>query len=472
MTTAFVVGSGPNGLAGAVRLAQAGLDVTVLEAEADIGGGTRSADLTGDGLIHDVCSAVHPFALASPYFSSLDLATVGLEWAWPEIDVAHPLDDASAGTMHRSLDATVDSLGVDGEAWRRSFGPLADRLDRLTADTFQPLLGVPDHPVSLARFGLAASQPATMFARRFSTAGARALWAGSAAHVFHPLTRPMTSSVGLMLVAASHAVGWPVAVGGSQAISQALARLIIDAGGRIETSTRVSRFEEVADADVVLFDLSPTAVADITGDRLPRRVRRAYRRWRNGPAAFKVDFAVEGGVPWTNEDCRRAGTIHVGGTIDEIAEAEAATWQGRMPERPFLLVGQQYLADPSRSVGDTHPVWSYAHVPNGFDGDATEAIIAQIERFAPGFRDRIVARSIRSTSQIEAHNTNFSGGDISTGANDPWQLIARPRLSTDPYSTGIPGVYICSAATPPGAGVHGMCGANAAASALRQLKRD
>lgn len=469
MATGIVVGSGPNGLAAAVRLAQSGVDVTVLEAADEIGGGTRSAELTGDGLVHDVCSAVHPFALASPYFSSLDLEAAGLSWAWPEIDLAHPLDDGTAGTMFRSLDATAASLGPDGAAWRAAFGPLAGRLDALTADTLQPLVRVPDHPVSLLRFGLGAAQPATLFARRFSTAAGRALWAGSAAHVFHPLSRPMTSSVGLMLVASSHAVGWPVAVGGSRAIADALARLVTDAGGRIETSTPVTDFGQVADADVVMFDLSPAAVSAIVGDRLPARVRRAYRRWRNGPAAFKVDFAVDGGIPWTNEDCRRAGTVHVGGTIEEIADAEAATWKGRMPDRPFMLVGQQYLADPSRSVGDLHPVWAYAHVPNGYAGDATDTVIAQIERFAPGFRDRIVATSVRSTSQIEAHNANFVGGDISTGANDPWQLVARPRLSASPYATGVPGVYICSAATPPGAGVHGMCGANAARSALRYL---
>lgn len=470
MATAIVVGSGPNGLAASVRLAQAGVDVTVLEAETEIGGGTRSADLTGDGLIHDVCSAVHPFALASPYFSSLDLAGAGLEWAWPEIDLAHPLDDGSAGTMYRSLDATAESLGGDGQAWRDAFGPLAGRLDALTADTLRPLLRIPSHPVSLVRFGLGAAQPATTFARRFSTARGRALWAGSAAHAFHPLTRPMTSAVGLMLNASSHAVGWPVAVGGSRSIADALAHLLAEAGGRIETSTRVTGLEQVSHADIVLFDLSPTAVAAIVGDRLPARVRRAYRRWRNGPAAFKVDFAIDGGVPWRNEDCRRAGTVHVGGTIEEITAAEAATWKGRMPDRPFVLVGQQYLADPTRSAGDLHPLWTYAHVPNGYAGDATETIISQIERFAPGFRSRIVARAVRSTSQIEAHNPNFIGGDISTGANDPRQLVARPRLSTDPYSTGIPGTYICSAATPPGAGVHGMCGANAAASALRYLQ--
>lgn len=471
MATAFVVGSGPNGLAAAVRLAQAGVDVTVLEAASEIGGGTRSGDLTGDGLIHDVCSAVHPFALASPYFASLDLAGAGLEWAWPEIDLAHPLDGGRAAAMHRSIDATAESLGDDGTAWRKMFGPLANRLDALTADTLQPLIRVPSHPVSLVRFGLGALQPATVFARRFSTAEARALWAGSAAHVFHPLSRPMTSSVGLMLVASAHAVGWPVAVGGSRSIAAALARLLTDAGGRIETGRRVSSFDQVGDADVVMFDLAPEAVADIAGDRLPERVRRAYRRWRRGTAAFKVDFAVEGGVPWTNPDCRRAGTVHVGGTLEEIAEAEAATWKGRMPKRPFLLVGQQYLADPSRSVGDTHPVWAYAHVPHGYDRDATDIVVDQIERFAPGFRDRLVATSTRSPADIAADNANFIGGDISTGANSPWQLVARPRLAVDPYAIGIPGAYICSAATPPGAGVHGMCGANAAASALRQLER-
>jgi phytoene dehydrogenase-like protein len=335
----------------------------------------------------------------------------------------------------------------------------------------RPVLHVPSHPVSLVRFGLPALTPATLLARTWGTEQARGLFGGVAAHALAPLNRPMSSSVGMALTSACHAFGWPVAKGGSRSITDALAAVLRAHGGTIETGVRVGSLDVLGDPDVVALDLAPGAVAEIAGDRLPARVARAYRRYKHGPAAFKMDLAVEGGVPWANEAARSAGTVHAAGPFDEIVVQEREINRGRMPERPFVLVAQQYLADPSRSAGDVHPVWAYAHVPNGYDGDATEVLIDQIERFAPGLRERIVGRAVRTPAEMSAYNANYVGGDIITGANTPWQTTIRPRLALDPYATGIPGVYICSAATPPGAGVHGMNGANAAASALRYLSR-
>jgi phytoene dehydrogenase-like protein len=468
LSDAIVVGSGPNGLACAVELARNGVGVTVLEAEETIGGGTRTSELTEPGLLHDDCSATHPMAAGSPFLNSLDLGKHGLEWRWPEIDLAHPLDDGSAGVMLRSLDDSAAGLGEDGAAWRRVFSPSA-HFEDLLEDMFAPIIHLPRHPIRLARFGIPAAAPATLLARSWKTAQARALFGGVAAHAFSPLTRLMSSSVGCALIDACHAFGWPVAKGGSRAISDALASVLAENGGVIETGRRVGSLAELPPADVIAFDLAPRAVAEIADDRLPGRVARAYRRYRHGPGAFKVDLAVEGGVPWTNEACRSAGTVHAAGSFEEIVAVERETNRGRMPERPFVLVGQQYLADPERSKGNLHPVWAYAHVPSGHRGDATDAVLAQIERFAPGFRERIVATSVRNPADLTAYNSNYVGGDIITGANTPVQVLFRPRLALDPYSTGIPGVYICSAATPPGAGAHGMNGYNAARSALRHL---
>lgn len=469
MSEAIVVGSGPNGLACAVALAREGVRVTVLEAEETIGGGTRTSELTVPGVLHDHCSAVHPIAVASPFLNSLELARYGLEWRWPEVDLAHPLDDGTAGVLQRSLDETVAGLGSDGRRWGRLFGSPARSFDLLTQDILRPVLHVPSHPLRLARFGLPAAMPATVLTRLFETPQARALFGGVAAHAFSPLSGPMSSSVGMALTTACHSFGWVVAHGGSRAITDALAAVLDELGGKIETDARVASLAELPAAQTVVCDLAPGAVADLAGDRLPRRVERAYRRYRHGPGAFKVDLAVEGGVPWTNPACRRAGTVHAIGSFEEIVAAEREINRGRMPQRPFVLVGQQYLADPERSAGDVHPIWAYAHVPNGYPGSAEEALIDQIERFAPGLRERIVGRFVRSTAELAASNSNYIGGDIITGANTPVQVLIRPRLALDPYSTGIPGVFICSAATPPGAGVHGMNGYNAAKSALRHL---
>jgi phytoene dehydrogenase-like protein len=470
LSEAVVVGSGPNGLACAVALARAGVRVTVLEAEPSIGGGTRTSELTIAGLLHDHCSAVHPMAAGSPFLNSLGLAEHGLQWRWPEVDLAHPLDDGSAGVLRQSLKDTAHGLGSDGAAWRRLFAAPAAAFDALNEDLLRPVLRLPRHPIALARFGLPAAMPATVLARLWKGPQARALFGGVAAHAFSPLNRPLSSAVGMALTTACHRFGWPVARGGSRAITDALAAVLLEHGGRIETGVRVRSLSELPSVDVVVFDLAPAAVAEIAGGRLPGRVARAYRRYRHGPGAFKVDLAVQGGVPWTNEACRRAGTVHAIGSFEETVVSEREVNRGRMPERPFVLVGQQYLADPERSAGDVHPVWAYAHVPSGYEGDAESALIDQIERFAPGLRERIVAKSVRSPAQLAAYNANYVGGDILTGANTPVQVLIRPRFSLDPYATGIPGIFICSAATPPGAGAHGMNGYNAACSALKHLR--
>jgi len=469
MSTALVVGGGPNGLAAAISLASKGVQVTVLEAADEVGGGARSSEAIIPGLLHDHCSAIHPMAVGSQFLTGFDLQRYGLSWRWPEIDCVHPLDGGGAGVLHRSVEQTAAGLGSDGSRWRHAFGYPAARFDALSADIMGPLLRIPHHPLMLARFGAPTVLPASSFARFFRTGEGRALFGGVAAHAFRPLHYPMTSAIGTGIIAAGHRHGWAVAEGGSQSITNAMVALLGDLGGKIETGVRVQTASQLPPADVTMFDLAPSAVADILGDRLPRRVSRAFTRFRRGPGAFKVDFAVEGGVPWTNPDAHRAGTVHLAGTYSELAATEREIHAGRMPERPFVLVGQQYLADPQRSVGNTHPVWSYAHVPNGYAGDATEAIIAQIERFAPGFRERIVGRAVRSTTQMAAYNLNYNGGDIMTGAKDIRQLTFGPRITLSPYTIGVPGMYICSAATPPGPGAHGMCGANAAQKALAYL---
>ena len=469
MSSAIVVGSGPNGLAAAARLTRAGLDVTVLEASDTIGGGTRSSEMIVPGLLHDHCSAFHPMAAASPFLRSLDLGVDGPTWRHPTVDCAHPLDDESAGVLCRSIDRTAHGMGDDGQRWRRVFAPMVSRFDDLFADASQPVLRVPRHPLTMARFGAGAMLPATAVARLWTTKEAKALWAGVAAHAFTRLDRPMTSAVGLMLIVAAHAEGWVVAEGGSRAIAEALASDVVRHGGRIETGVHVTSAGDLPPSDVLMLDVSPSIAADILGDRLPDRIARAYRRFRHGPGAFKVDFAIEGGVPWTAHAARHAGTVHLGGTAGEVVRTEEAVHRGTMPVRPFVLVGQQYLADPTRSVGDIHPLWTYAHVPHGYGGDATEPMIAQIERFAPGFRERIVGMAVRSSTEMSVYNPNYVGGDVIGGASSLTQLLFRPRLAIDPYFTGIPGTYLCSASTPPGAGAHGMCGANAATRALAWL---
>ncbi|GGO86257.1 dehydrogenase [Nocardioides phosphati] len=469
MTTAVVVGSGPNGLAAALTLAAEGVQVRVIEAADTLGGGTRSAELTLPGLVHDECSGFHPFALASPFAARFDLARAGLTWRWAEAETAHPLDGGRGAVVRRSVAETAAGLGEAGRTWSQVFGPLVQRFDTISQEILQPVLHLPRHPIHLARFGLSSALPATLLARHFPTPEARALFAGVAAHSFQELGSIASSAIGVALVTAAQADGWPVAQGGSVAIRDAILKRAAEHGAEFETGRRVGSLDELGGPDLVMLDMTPRAAAAIIGERLPGRVRRAYTRYRHGPGAFKVDFAVEGGVPWTHEGSRIAGTVHLGGDLAEIAAAERDVTAGRMPERPFVLVGQQYVADPTRSVGDVHPLYAYAHVPAGYTGDATEAIVQRIEQFAPGFRDRIRATYVRSTTAMSEHNENYVGGDIVTGANDPLQLLFRPRVALDPYATGVEGVYLCSAATPPGAGAHGMCGYNAATRALARL---
>ncbi|MGV0594401.1 phytoene desaturase family protein [Mycolicibacterium porcinum] len=476
MSTAVVVGSGPNGLAAAITLAAAGVDATVLEADDTIGGGVRSssgglADGFPAGLVIDHCAAIHPMAVGSPFLTGLGLERHGLQWKWPEVDCAHPLDDGEAGLLYRSVDQTAVALGADGSRWRRAFGGPSVKFDTLAQDIMGPLLRVPRHPLALARFGVPTVLPASVFSRLFRTEPARALFGGVAAHTFRPLHYPLTSAIGLGIITAGHRHGWAVAQGGSQAITDALAAVLAELGVKVETGVRITSAAQLPPADVTMFDLAPTAVVDILGDRLPRSVARGLGGFRYGPGAFKVDFAVEGPVPWTNPEVAGAGTVHLGGGFAEIAATEREIHAGRMPQRPFVLVGQQYVADPGRSVGDINPVYSYAHVPHGYTGDATEAIIGQFERFAPGFRDRIVGMAVRSTTEMSVYNANYVGGDICSGAKDIRQLVFGPRTTLQPYRIGVPGMYLCSAATPPGPGAHGMCGANAAGVALAALAR-
>ena len=471
MTTAVVVGSGPNGLAAALTLAKAGLDVEVLEAADVAGGGTRSSELTLPGLIHDECSGFHPLAVDTPFSREFDLARYGLTWRWPDVQFAHPLDGGRGAMSLRSVETTAAAIGKDGAAWRRVFGPLTENFDRITADLLRPVLHLPSHPFALARFGALAVLPASGLARAWSTEEARALFGGAAAHAMRDLRRPMSAAIGLALATAGHTYGWPVAEGGSAAISRAMVAALERAGGKVSTGVQVDSLDALGQVDVVVLDVAPRAAVRIAGSRMPGRIARALTRYRHGPGVFKVDFAIDGEVPWQHEPSRRAGTVHACGSFADVALAEREVARGRMPARPFVLVGQQYVADPTRSSRRELPLYAYAHVPAGFTGDATDAIEAQIERFAPGFRERIVARHVRTTVQLELHNANYVGGDVVTGSNSARQLVFRPRAALNPYAVGVPGVYLCSAATPPGAGAHGMCGYNAAKAALAGLHR-
>lgn len=469
MADAVVVGAGPNGLAGAITLARAGLRVTVLESEPTIGGGARSSTSILPDLMVDHCAAIHPLAVRSPFMRQAGLERYGLRWLWPEIDASHPLDGGWGVDLHQSVHRTARGLGPDGPRWLRAHRGPAATFDDLQPDVMRPLIWPPRQPLRMARFGLPALSSASAYGRLFATPQARALFAGVAAHAMQPLERPLSASVGLGLLTAAHSNGWPVVEGGTGKLVAAMAAALTELGGRIDTVTPVERWSDLPPADIVLLDLTPDSAARILRGRLHPRVQRAYERRQRGPGVHKVDFAVEQGVPWAHEPARRAGTVHLGGTAEEIASTERAVAEGRMPERPFVLVGQQYLADPKRSAGNVHPVYAYAHVPHGYPGDATAALVAQIERFAPGFRDRAVASVSSTPETFHRHNANFTGGDILSGAETPTRLLFGPRAALNPYATGIRGVFLCSAATPPGPGAHGMCGFHAARSALRAL---
>ncbi len=468
---AVVVGAGPNGLAAAITLAQAGASVQVFEAAPTPGGGARSAELTLPGFVHDVCSAIHPLAVASPFFRSLPLDRHGLEWLRPDVELAHPMDDGSAGTLVASMDDTGESVG-DRRRWRRLVEPLVDNWDAVLDQILGPPLHVPRDPVALARFGRRALFPATTLAYRdLRTRAAQALLGGLAAHAITRLDRPLSAATAVVLGASGHVSGWPVARGGSQAIVDALAAHLAELGGSIECLRPVSTLDELSPSRVVLLDTTPRQLLDLAGDRLSNRFRHRLGRFRHGPGSVKVDYALSGPVPWTAEGPRQAGTIHLGGTLEEIAAAERDVTEGRVPDRPFVIVAQQSLVDPSRAPTGQHTLWTYCHVPIGFDGDMTEAIEGQIERFAPGFRDLVLARHVAGPKAIEAANANYVGGDIAGGSAAGLQLVFRPRVAVDPYATSDPGLFLCSASTPPGAGVHGMAGHHAARSALRALGR-
>ena len=469
MTKAVVVGSGPNGLAAAMVLARAGVDVTVFEAADELGGGARSGPSLLPGLVQDYCSAVHPMAAGSSFLAGLDLGARGVRWRRAEVDCAHPLDGGDAVLLHQSIDRTAEGLGRDGWRWRGLFGAPSRGFAELCEDIMQPLLRIPRHPLRLARFGAVAGPPATWVSRVFAEERTRALFTGVAAHAFQRLDLPLVTGIGAGIITAGHAGGWPVVEGGTGRLTTAVIEILTELGVRFETGRRIGLRRELPRHDIAMLDLNPRDAANLLSDVMPRRTLASLRRFRFGPAAFKVDFAIEGGIPWANPEVGRAGTVHLGGDAREIATGERDIVAGRMPQRPFVLLGQQYVADPGRSAGNTHPVYAYAHVPAGYGGDATEAIIAQIERFAPGFRDHVLATGVHTATDLARKNPNFVGGDILTGAKTPLQFTFGPRVTAFPYDTGVSGTYLCSAATPPGPGIHGMSGYNAARRALERL---
>jgi phytoene dehydrogenase-like protein len=471
---AVVVGSGPNGLAAAITLARSGLSVMVLEAADEPGGGTRSAELTLPGFTHDVCSAIHVFGRISPFFAeeAPALERQGLRWVRPPAALGHPLDDGSAVFIRGTVEETAAGLGADRDAYRRLYGWLVDDAETLIPDLLAPF-HVPLSPVRalrMARFGLLGLQPATRVARRFRGDGARALFAGIAAHSILPLTEPVSGAAALLLGAAAHVDGWPFPGGGAGRLPEAMAAELRALGGRIETGRRVAGFADLPEHRVALFDTAPSALAEIAGERLPGRYRRRLERYRHGPGVFKLDLAIDGPIPWQAAGLSDAATVHLGGTLEEIARSEADVAAGRVPERPFVLLTQTSLFDTSRAPAGRHTVWAYCHVPNGSTGDASERIVRQIDRFAPGFRERILATVATGPAAVEAYNANCVGGDIAGGRFDLGQLFTRPSMRIlDPYATPDRSIYLCSASTPPGGGVHGMAGVNAARSALRRL---
>lgn len=467
---AVVVGSGPNGLAAAITLAKQGHSVVLFEAKATVGGGMRSGELTLPGFQHDICSAIHPLGIGSPFFQAQPLAQYGLEWIQPDVPLAHVLDSGDAVLLQRSIQATAQSIGgEDGEAWQRMMEPMVSDWQTLMKSLLAPL-PIPYHPVRMVRLGLQAIWPAQTLARwRFGQARAQALFAGLAAHSLLPLEHALTASFGLMLGLLGHAVGWPLPRGGSQRIADALAAYLQALGGEIVTDAKIEALDQLPAARVVLLDIAPRHFLQLAQQRLPLRYRQQLERFRYGAGVFKIDYALSEAIPWRAADCRRAGTVHLGGTLAEIAASERAMWRGAHSHTPFVLVAQQSLFDPTRAPEGKETAWAYCHVPHASTVDMTQAIENQIERFAPGFRDCILARATRNTQQLQAYNANYIGGDINGGVQDLRQFWTRPVPRLDPYSTPLEGVYLCSSSTPPGGGVHGMCGYHAARSALRYL---
>ena len=466
---AIIVGSGPNGLAAAITLARAGLKVHLIEGADTPGGGCRTAELTRPGFRHDVCSAVHPLAASSPFFLSIDLAARGVTLCTPKVAFAHPLDGGRAAAVTGSVEETAGSLGPDAGAYRRLLGPLVRDVGLTLPEILAPIRSVPRHPLAMARFGLDGLQPATLLARRFRTEEAQALFAGVAAHSMLPLSAPVTSAFGLVLMMAAHAVGWPVVEGGSARLADALLAELASLGGQVETGRWVNSLDDLPPARHVLLDVTPRQLVALAGDRLPARDRAALGRFRYGPGVCKVDWALSGPVPWQAAACQEAGTVHLGGTLAEVARSESEVTAGRLPGRPYCIVAQPGVADPTRAPAGQHTLWAYCHVPSGSKVDAAHLIEAQIERFAPGFRDLILARSVRTAADMERHNPNYVGGDINGGAGTLLRTVLGPAPRWNPYRTAIPGVYLCSSSTPPGGGVHGMCGVGAARAVLADL---
>lgn len=465
---AVVIGSGPNGLSAAIRLQQAGLSVLILEGKDTIGGGTRTLELTLPGFLHDVCSAIHPLGAASPFFSTLPLREHGLDFIDPPVLAAHPLDGGRAAALYSSLDKTADALGEDSSVYQSLVKPLVKSWPRIINDLLGPLR-IPVHPIDLTKFGLNALRPATLLSKKFRTTEGRALWAGMAAHSIQPLTNIATSAIALVLLAAGHVRGWPFPKGGSHQITKALASYFTSIGGKIETNFYVQSMSQLPAAHAYLFDVTPAQLLKIAGQKFSSIYRWQLGRYRYGAGVCKVDWALSAPAPFINDACRSAATVHIGNTIEEIAEGEAMIWKGKHSEKPFVLFAQQSVFDESRAPGGRHVAWTYCHVPHGSTVDMTERIEQQVERFAPGFRDLILARHTFTAAQIEEYNPNYIGGDINGGVIDIGQLFTRPALRASPYRTSARGIYLCSSATPPGGGVHGMCGVNAADRALKDI---
>jgi len=458
---AIVVGSGPNGLAAAVLMQQRGLSVLLLEGKETIGGGLRSAELTLPGYLHDVCSAVHPLAVASPFFGQLPLYDHGLEYIYPELPAAHPFDNGTVAVIKNSIEETARLLGKDEATYRSLMEPIVKDWPLIAPDVLGPLR-YPKHPLAMASFGLKALSSATWLSRRFTTAVGKGLFAGMAAHSIQPLSNLATSAVALVLMANAHLKGWPLPKGGSNKIANALASYFISLGGKIETNVYVTSLEQLPSARAVLLDVTPKQLLQIAGHRFSSIYKWQLKRYRYGPGVFKIDWALDSQIPFTAPECHSAGTIHIGNSFEEIAYGEQQTWNGRVAEKPFVLLAQPSVFDPSRAPEGKHTAWAYCHVPNGLDEDMTAAIENQVERFAPGFKDTVLARHTMNTGQMEAYDPNYIGGDINGGVIDIGQLFTRPALRWSPYKTSAKGIYICSSSTPPGGGVHGMCGYHAA----------
>jgi phytoene dehydrogenase-like protein len=465
---AIVVGSGPNGLAAAITLQQKGLSVLLLEAKYSIGGGMRTEALTLPGFAHDVCSAVMPMAVTSPFFSSLPLEQYGLQYIYPEIDAAHPFDDGTAAVLKNSVAETAQLLGQDGSFYRHFMDPLLEDWPYIASELLSPL-HIPEHPMRMARFARWALPSAFAFSQRFRTKQAKGLWAGIAAHAIQPLSNTATSAIGLVLSAAAHIKGWPIPKGGAQSLAKALAAHFVQLGGKIQTDFTVTSLSQLPSAKAILFDVTPQQLMDIAGDQFSALYKWQLDRYRYGMGVFKIDWALSDPIPFTATECRKAGTVHIGNTLEEIATSEQQTSDGRHPDKPFVLLVQPSVFDDTRAPAGKHTAWAYCHVPNGSTKDRTAAIEDQVERFAPGFKQTILARHTFNTQQLQEYNPNYIGGDINGGVLDVNQLFTRPALRLSPYRTSATGIYICSSSTPPGGGVHGMCGHNAAKRVLKDL---